>query len=482
MQNVHSRRNITIALFVVTFLAAIEGTIVGTAMPSITKELYGVQQYSWIISIYLLAVVITTPIYGKLADLYGRKKILIAGAGIFLLGSMLSGIAGSMDQLIWFRAVQGLGAGALTTLPYTIIGDMYDFERRAKVQGWLASIWGIAGITGPLFGGLLVDFVSWRAIFYMNLPFGIVALYLLSVSMKSVTERKKRYIDYPGIIAFTIGMYAFLYAMSLLRGDEGGTTSVVEIGLWFAGSALFLLLFAWIERRSPEPIIPIQLFRHSIINMANASGFVLCVIMVVIVFYVPLWIQGVGEKSATYSGMAMIPLSITWPLGSILAGNYISRIGLKRICLAAACLLLLGTIGFTFIHASSPILVIVLCTAVVGLSFGLIFTSLTVAVTSAVGWEMRGAATAGHNFVRTLGQTIGITLFGLLLHTGEANLIEPQVLEESLHGIFLWVAGLSVAIMLLATLMPNIRRDEDNNTSKHDRPIGENAAGTGKAH
>ncbi|WP_419873226.1 MDR family MFS transporter [Candidatus Pristimantibacillus sp. PTI5] len=459
MNAFENRKKVTIALFVATFLAAIEGTIVSTAMPSITGELHGVQQYSWIISIYLLATVITTPVYGKLSDLFGRKTMFIIGALIFLAGSMLSGIAQTMDQLIWFRALQGLGAGALTTIPYTIIGDLYSFEQRAKVQGWMSSIWGIAGISGPLFGGLLVDYISWRAIFYMNLPFGIAAIYLLSSSLKEALEKKKRHIDYPGIITFTIAMFCFLYAMTLIRDEGGnGTSPFMRIAVLLAISVLFFIFFARIERRSPEPIIPFQLFRNRIISMANLDSFLLCVINVVVIFYLPLWIQGVYGKTATYSGLVMIPLSVAWPLGSILAGNWISKIGLRFISVTGACFLLASSIGFSFMTADTSIVLFIVYTFLAGLSFGLSLTSLTVAVSSAVGWELRGSAVASNNFIRTLGQTIGITIFGLLLHTGGKEIIEPSVLAHSLHTIFMWVAVLSVFVVFVSLGMPKLKQ------------------------
>jgi EmrB/QacA subfamily drug resistance transporter len=455
-----TRKKVTIALFVATFLAAIEGTIVSTAMPSITGELQGIQQYSWIISIYLLATVITTPIYGKLSDLYGRKKMFIIGASIFLAGSMLSGVAQTMNQLIWFRALQGLGAGALTTIPYTIIGDLYSFEKRAKVQGWMSSIWGIAGISGPLLGGLLVDYISWRAIFYMNLPFGIVAIYLLSTSLRETLEKKKRHIDYPGIITFAIAMFSLLFAMTLLRDSGDGSSSSWTIGLLLLLAALFFIVFARIEIRSPEPIIPFQLFRNRMISMANLDSFLLCVINVVVIFYLPLWIQGVYGKPATYSGLAMIPLSIAWPLGSILAGNWISRKGLRFIGVAGACILLASSVGFAFMTASTSISLFIVYTFMAGLSFGLSLTSLTVAVSSSVGWELRGSAVASNNFIRTLGQTIGITVFGLLLHTGQADSIESAVLAGSLHTIFIWVAVLSVFVVVVSLGLPKLNQVE----------------------
>lgn len=453
MSTTTNRRTVTVALYVATFLAAIEGTIVSTAMPSITGELHGIRQYSWIISIYLLATVITTPIYGKLSDLFGRKKMFIIGAGIFLAGSMLSGLASSMPQLIAFRAVQGLGAGALTTIPYTIIGDLYPFEQRAKVQGWMSSIWGIAGITGPLAGGLLVDYVSWRAIFYMNLPFGIAALALLVTSMKEVTEKQKRYIDYPGIGAFAAGMFAFLYALTILR-EPNAADAAAEIILLLAAAVALLTLFFYIEKRSPEPIIPLKLFKLRTISTVNAISFLLCVINVVAIFYLPLWIQGVLGESATYSGIAMIPLSIGWPLGAILAGNFIARFGMRRIAVAGSLFLIAGSAGFMLMNAHTPIVLFMIYTFLSGLSFGLSLTSFTVAVTSAVTWELRGAAVGSNNFIRTLGQTVGIAMFGLLLNTGATEAIDAIKLEHSLHRIFIILGVLSILVLLAMLALP----------------------------
>ncbi|WP_201008955.1 MDR family MFS transporter [Paenibacillus glycanilyticus] len=453
MSTTTNRRTVTVALYVATFLAAIEGTIVSTAMPNITGELHGIQQYSWIISIYLLATVITTPIYGKLSDLFGRKKMFIAGAGIFLLGSMLSGLAVSMPQLIAFRAVQGLGAGALTTIPYTIIGDLYPFEQRAKVQGWMSSIWGIAGITGPLAGGLLVDYVSWRAIFYMNLPFGIVALVLLMVSMKEVSVKQNRHIDYPGIASFAAGIFAFLYALTILR-EPVASQSITEIILLLASAVILLTLFYYIEKRSREPIIPLQIFKIRTISAVNAISFLICVINVVAIFYLPLWIQGVLGESATYSGMAMIPLSIGWPLGAILAGNFIAKYGMRRIAVTGSFFLIAGSAGFMLMNAHTSIVLFMVYTCLSGLSFGLSLTSFTVAVTSAVSWELRGAAVGSNNFIRTLGQTVGIAMFGLLLNTGNTEAIDALKLEHSLHRIFMILGVMSVVALLSMFMLP----------------------------
>jgi len=459
------RKKSAIALIVATFLAAIEGTIVGTAMPSITKELHGMQAYSWVITIYLLATVITTPIYGKLSDLYGRKKLFIIGALIFLTGSTLSGAAQSMTELIGFRALQGIGAGALTTIPSIIIGDLYPFEQRARMQGWLASVWGISGITGPLLGGILVDFISWRAIFYMNIPIGVIVVWMLITSLHETFESKKAHIDYAGIGTFSIGMISFLYALTLLKdlsAPEAPWTLFISLT---AIAALCMSLFVWIELRSPEPFIPFKLFKNYTITMANTVCFLICVANVVVIFYLPLWIQGVMGWSATYSGLAMIPLSIGWPLGSIIAGNMMGKLGSKMICVIAGILLLISSVGYAAMDANTALFLFLLYMLLAGFSFGLTLTVLTVAVTSAVGWELRGTAVASNNFIRTLGQTVGIAVFGILLHTGDAETASRGLLEASLHEIFVWAAVLSVLVLTAAFALPTKRAEEQGRSA-----------------
>ena len=220
---------VVISLVIATFLTAIEGTIVSTAMPKIAEDLQGSHWYTWVISIYLLASVITIPIFGKLADLYGRKVMFTVGVIIFLVGSTLSGFSQTMGQLVLFRLVQGIGAGALTTIPFTIIGDIFAFEKRAKVQGWIGSVWGIAGILGPLVGGFLVDTISWRWIFFMNIPFGIISLMILWGSLYEQIEKKKQIIDYAGILVFASSMTSLLYALTVLKEQNQLTSSVIGL-------------------------------------------------------------------------------------------------------------------------------------------------------------------------------------------------------------------------------------------------------------
>ncbi|EIT86141.1 major facilitator superfamily protein [Fictibacillus macauensis ZFHKF-1] len=428
---------VAIALLIATFLTAIEGTIVSTAMPKIVGDLGGSQLYTWVISVYLLATVISTPIFGKLADLYGRKKMFASGVIIFLIGSLLSGFAATMGQLVLFRLIQGIGAGALTTIPFTIIGDIFTYEQRAKVQGYISSVWGIAGIIGPLAGGFIVDQISWHWVFFMNLPFGIVALFILWTSLHEHVEKKKQKIDYGGIVTFAISMSAFLYALTLLKETKSLSGSIVG---WFLLAFIGVMVFLRIERKTSEPMLPLQLFRIRAITVANIAGFLLGFILVAITFYIPLWIQGVNHSNATYSGIAMLPMSLTWPTGAVLSGKWLPKSSAGRLSLVGIAIIFIGLLPTVFFQASTSLLWMMIATSILGLGFGLSLTTFTVAVQSAVGWNLRGAAMGSNNLMRNLGQAVGIAVSGLWLSSELAG----TALANSLHQIFYILVGLAI--------------------------------------
>jgi EmrB/QacA subfamily drug resistance transporter len=484
MERVTNRRNVTIGVMIATFLAAIEGTIVSTAMPTIVSDLGGLHLISWVVSIYLLTSAVTTPIYGKLADLYGRKVVFSIGTILFLIGSVLSGMAHTMEQLIWFRAFQGMGAGSIITITYTIIGDLYPFEERGKVQGWMSGIWGISGILGPLTGGFLVDYVSWHWIFFMNLPFGIVSVVLIWMYLHENLEKRQKYIDYPGVVTFTLSMSALLYALL-----SGGTTHpwnspliVGLIGAAVAGMAVFF----YIEAKSPEPMLPLQLFTIRAITVANLAGFLLSAVLVAISFYLPLWIQGVYGQGATGSGLTLIPMSIGWPLGAAWSGRLLAKAGIRSTSLAGLAALVASAIWLASISVDTPHWSLFVITLIVGFGFGFAFTSFTGAVLSAVDWNLRGAAMATNTFIRTLGQTLGIAAFGTLfnhvilranqipgtdinqvLNPEQAKLLAPdvlrflrEVLATGLHQVFLVLAVLVVASLAVTLWYPRERERE----------------------
>lgn len=484
MQQTTNRRNVTIAVMIATFLAAIEGTIVSTAMPTIVSDLGGLHLISWVVSVYLLTSAVTTPIYGKLADLFGRKVVFSVGAILFLIGSALSGMAQTMEQLIWFRAFQGMGAGSIITLTYTIIGDIYPFEERGKVQGWMSGIWGISGILGPLTGGFLVDYVSWHWIFYLNLPFGIVSVILIWLYLHENLERKRKHIDYAGVATFTVSMSALLYAL-LSGGTVHAWSSLTIVGL-IVLAVVGLAVFLFIEAKSPEPMLPLQMFSIRTLTVVNLAGFLLAAVLVAIAFYLPLWIQGVYGKGATGSGLTLIPMSIGWPLGAAWSGRLMAKVGIRTLSLAGVAGVIVSTLWLALITASTPHWTLFVITFIVGLGFGFAFTSFTGAVLEAVNWNMRGAAMATNTFIRTLGQTLGIAVFGTLfnhallsaglpqdvdvnkiLNPGEAQAMAPELLRSvrdvlavGLHEVFVVLAVLAVSSFLVTLWYPRQQAKE----------------------
>lgn len=440
------QKSVFTALIIATFLTAIEGTIVSTAMPKIVADLGGNHLYTWVISVYLLTTVISTPIFGKLADLYGRKLMFTVGVVIFLIGSMLSGFSQTMEQLVVFRLIQGVGAGALATIPFTIIGDVFTFEERGKVQGWMSSVWGISGIIGPVTGGLIVDFISWHWIFFMNLPFGLISLFLLRFSLKEELEKKKQVIDYAGILTFTITMTSFLYSLTLLK-EKGHFTG----GIWslIIVSIVSLTIFLFIEAKGKEPMLPLTFFKLPILVVSNIAGFLLGFVLVTTTFYVPLWVQGVTNLNATFSGIATLPTSVTWLFGSILAGRRLGKTSIGWIVISGIFFITSGTFGLVLFKTDTTIPWMMVATALIGIGFGLAFTAFTVAVQSAVEWKMRGAAMGSHNLMRNLGQAIGISISGLLL----SEELKGMALQSSLHSIFIMLVLLAIAAMVISLVL-----------------------------
>lgn len=437
---------VIVSLLIATFLTAIEGTIVSTAMPKIAEDLHGSQLYTWVISIYLLATVISIPIFGKLADLYGRRIMFTAGVIIFLTGSTLSGFSQTMEQLVIFRLIQGIGGGALTTLPFTIIGDIFSFEQRGKVQGLIGSVWGISGIIGPLVGGFIVDAISWRWIFFMNIPFGIVSLLILWAALFEQIEKKKHSIDYAGILVFAASMTSLLYGLTLLKDEKQLTSSVLFL---FTAALIGVILFVWIEKKAKEPMLPLSLFRVHILNIANLSGFLLGFILVSATFYIPLWVQGVADLNATSSGLAMLPMSLAWPIAGILTGKCLVKNSYARLALLGIAIIIVGSIGLAFMQMDTGIPWIMFLSAVLGFGFGLVITTFTVAVQSSVDWSLRGAAMGSHNLMKSLGQTIGIAVSGLWL----SDQLYGHPLELSLHTVFILLVVLAILAFAVTFLL-----------------------------
>jgi EmrB/QacA subfamily drug resistance transporter len=419
---------LVLALMMAVSLAALEGTVVVTAAPTIAGSLGGLSLFSWVFSIYLLASTVTVPIYGKLADLYGRKPVLVTGVVAFLAGSILCGIATSMEMLIVFRAVQGLGAGAVLPITITIIGDTFSIQERAKIQGFFSGVWGVAGIAGPAIGGLITDYVSWRWVFFINLPFGIACLVLLLRFYAERTEKRLHVLDYPGALLLSGAIVSLLLAL-LHGGETYGWLSLETLAL-FGVAVLSLALFIVQELKAPEPMIPLSLFRIRAIAVSSFAVFLAGALMFGVSSYIPLFAKGVFGSTATEAGFVLAPMSICWVVGAIVCGRIILRTGFYPSAVVGGVSLVLGAVVLLFLRQDNSIFIAVAAGAFMGIGMGFTTNSTTIAVQNSVDWGQRGVVTASIQFFRTIGGAVGVAVMGALLNSRFASRLEEAGVAE----------------------------------------------------
>ncbi len=402
------------ALMICTFLTALDVLVVATAMPTIVAQLGGMELYAWVFAASLLASTVTVPVYGKLADIYGRKPIFTLGTIIFLLGSALCMFAQDITQLIVFRTIQGLGAGAVFPVTLTIIGDVFSLEERAKIVGLFSAVWGVAGISGPLIGGFLTDNVGWRWIFFLNLPVGVVALLMLWLTFREQVRRREHAIDYGGAALLTGALTTLMIGLL----DASTTLPVVSlrtVGLFLL--ALILLgLFRWYERRVPEPVLPLHLLGRRLVLVAGIYVFSTGVVNVGVGTFAPVFVQGVLGGTATLAGAVLMPTAFTWSTGSVLGGQLALRLGYRFTVVLGGVFIASGAAIFALVGAASPLWWVLVAVGLIGLGMGLSMSMLTVAVQNSVPWEQRGVATSSTQFFNRIGQTLGVTVFGALFN------------------------------------------------------------------
>ncbi|HEY6581297.1 MAG TPA: MDR family MFS transporter [Rubrobacter sp.] len=402
---------ITLATLIGTFLAALDSTVVGTAMPTVIGELGGLELYPWAFASYLLAATVTGPVFGKLSDTYGRKPVYLAGIFLFLLGSVLAGTSQSMGALILFRTLQGLGAGAVQPVAITIMGDIFELETRARVQGLFGAVWGISAVVGPAAGGFITDLISWRWVFYVNVPFGIVAAILLAATLTESFERRERSPDYLGTALLAGGLVAVLFA--LLGGDGG--LSATTLALFFGG-LIVLLLFVVVERRAADPVVPLDLFSERIIAVSALGNVAIGGVLLGVSVYVPLFVQGALGGTALTAGAAVASLSIGWPVGSFVGGRLLLLTGYRATLLLGSALIALGSALCVPMDGGTSLAYIVVAVVVIGLGLGFSSTSYLVSVQNAVPWRRRGVATSSVVFFRTVGGSLGVAIMGAFLN------------------------------------------------------------------
>ncbi|WP_125545316.1 MDR family MFS transporter [Levilactobacillus lindianensis] len=466
---------VTGAVFVATFMSAIEGTIVSTAMPTIVGDLQGVALMNWVFSIFLLTSAIATPIYGKLADTVGRKLVFLVGLFVFVVGSTLSGMSHSMETLIAWRALQGIGAGAIMPVSFTILADIYPVEQRARVMGLNGSAWGIAAVVAPLLGGFIVDHLSWHWIFFINIPIGIVTMGLIWFYLQERTERKKFTMDWAGCFWLSLGLLALMLTFQLL-GE--GQLNVLFVVLGFLISIGTFWAFLRQEKRTADPLIPLSLFANRTFVVQNLIAALLSGFIMGFEVYLPTWTQGLLGLKASEAGFAITPSSLMWIVGSFIAGKLLLSRSPYQIVNISLTLVMIGAITMALLPASTPFWCFFVIAGICGTGFGITITTTTVTVQSQVAVDEVGVATSFNTLSRTLGQTMMVSILGIIMnlamtrgvvsHHGTSmammnKLINPQtalslpanvlptlrgILYQGLHAIF--IAGVILIVISFA--------------------------------
>jgi EmrB/QacA subfamily drug resistance transporter len=417
-----ARRRLAVTLGVITgmFLAALEATVVGTAMPTVIASLGGLSHYSWVFSAYLITSTITVPVWGKLSDLYGRRLFYQLGIAIFLLGSVLSGLSATMTQLIVFRAIQGLGAGALIPLGMTIIGDVYTVEERARMQAFFSGVWGLSSVIGPVVGGFITDQLSWRWVFYINLPVGLAAALIMQFALKEPKRHGRPSIDYAGAALLMASIT--LLMLALVEGGATLSTIISARNLALLGGAMLLgALFIYVERRAPDPIVPFDLLRNRVVSVAVAAGFLAGVAMFGAISFVPLFAQGALGLTATEAGSLLTPLMLSWVGLSIIGGRLLFKVGYRPTTLAGFFILTLGFALLSSFQRATPRVWLYVDLMLIGAGLGLTMLTLLIAVQQSVARAQLGVATSLNQFSRSIGGAVGVAIMGAVLSAGLAS-------------------------------------------------------------
>jgi EmrB/QacA subfamily drug resistance transporter len=470
------RRYVLWACMLAQFMAAVESTIVGTAMPTIVADLGGFRLFSWVFASYLLAQAASTPIYGRLADLYGRKRVFMAGATLFLVASCACGFAWGMVPLIIMRTIQGLGAGAVQPIAWTVLGDIYAPRERASVQGYLSAVFGASAIGGPVLGGFIVQHFHWALVFWVNIPVSIAAMTMMAVFLKERVEKRNHDVDYLGAALLIVGVGAVM--MVIVQAQALSATTVIALGA-LAAVALGLLVIQ--ERVTREPIVPYRLWRIPIIVIGNIGSFVIGALMMCNGAFLPTYVQGAIGASPAVAGLALGASSVLWTFGTIGAGKLMLGMSYRAAALIGGLIMIAGVALLLDLAPADGAVWAGAAAAVLGLGMGFSNTTFIIAVQTSVGWGERGAATSANMFLRTIGQSIGTGIFGAIFNFGmgqhiagandEINrLLQPATrtglgaeevarlsaaIGDSVHQVYLAAGVLALVLLIVGLLIPS---------------------------
>jgi EmrB/QacA subfamily drug resistance transporter len=416
---------VTIGIMLSLFLASMESTVVATAMPTIVGQLGGLEHYSWVFSAYMLASTTTVPLYGKLSDLYGRRKLYVLAMILFLTGSTLCGQANSMTQLIFARALQGLGAGGIMPLAFILIGEMFTLEQRAKMQGFFSGVWGVSSIIGPLLGGFLVDQLSWHWVFYVNIPAGFLAAALVAFAWRDQVQSHARpAVDYAGAALLSAGVVTLLLGLV-----EFGTSAG---WILMAASIMLFVLLLWVESRAGDPILPLPLFRDRLFATSISHGVLAGWAMFGSVSFIPLFVQSVLGTNATQAGITITPMLLGWVTASIIGTRLLLKVGYRRLAITGTALLTTGAFLMSRVDVNTSRAMLMVFVSLMGIGMGFSIPPFLIAVQTTVERRHLGTATSTIQFSRSIGGTLGVSVMGAALSARLASNLTASGLDPEL--------------------------------------------------
>ena len=469
------RRLVLAACLIATFMAAVESTIVATIIPTIVSDLGGFNLFTWVFTVYLLTQAVTIPIYGRLADVYGRKPVFFFGTALFLFGTVACGVAWNMLTLVCFRALQGCGAGAIQPIATTILGDIYTPAERGRIQGLVSSVFGVSAVIGPSLGGFLVAHMSWRAVFWINVPIGVAAIMMIAAFLHEDVRHRQQRIDIAGSALLLVAFSCLMLAM-VQGGSLGG---IALSALTAAGVAAFVVLFLH-ERRIPEPMLPLDLWRHRVIVVGSLGNFTAGAMMMGVAAFLPTYVQGAMGRGPIVGGLVLGAMSVSWAMASLAAGRIMIRTSYRLVAVLGGISLSVGCAMLaTLTPADGPVWA-AFGSLVIGIGMGFCSTVFIVSIQASVPWRQRGAATSSSMFMRFVGQSVGAAGCGAVLNAtmlhldpSAAHAVErlldapvrramaPQelahltyVMARSLQNAYLLATGFAVLTLLIATRLP----------------------------